>query len=395
LQQGVLQHIALRDTVCPALTECLPQLNRTRSSLDYTQRAVPALAKALSQGLSVEHAFILWRTSADAPHALISLASILAAAAPEVDVDALPEWRDALKNSCEQYFPPLEDEGFFRAVALVAVGLDAWGLARDALAQSMHLYGATLHDTALLARCHEATGDCPSALAWLDLARLEFPEEQFLIAEQQRVSGRVAREKSLDWYCPDLAASGALRIEPIGIEHAAAFFYQYRDTQIGMMARLPEFEDVPSLEAWITERGTQAGRAEYALMHAEYGFAGVVSAHRLADSAFMHFWIGVDHQGKGYSRTAAMLLLQQLDAWHCTRVFTAVYSDNHRSLTTLLALGFERLPQRAAAPDDKLIFLSLSRVPNDSLIRACRALQKFCAATGSAFAFQQHESSVK
>ncbi len=141
------------------------------------------------------------------------------------------------------------------------------------------------------------------------MACAEFPGDDAPFAERDRLHARVSGWQTTPaWYNAELATDGVVRIEPLGPEHATAFLYQYRDPQIGMMTRLPGFADSDELLAWMAERRMQSTRADFAVMHEEYGFCGVVSANWCGTSAFFHFWMGTDFQGAGHGTRAAKLL---------------------------------------------------------------------------------------
>ncbi len=141
---SMVYHLALRDTRCPALAEGLPDLQRLRSARECAQAQVAELAASLGSSLRPEQAFALLRSCDDAPQLLQALAPVLIEAAPDIQADLLPQWRNALAHACEQYYPALHDDGFFRNAAFLAMNLDAWGLATRLLENSAGLYGATL-----------------------------------------------------------------------------------------------------------------------------------------------------------------------------------------------------------------------------------------------------------
>ncbi|MDB5815836.1 MAG: hypothetical protein JWN23_2953 [Rhodocyclales bacterium] len=385
---SLMYHLALRDMSCPALADCLPDMQRLRSAREGAQAQVAELAAALGNSLRAEQAFALWRSCDDSPQLLQALASVLIEAAPDVQADLLPQWRNALAGACEQYYPTPQDDGFFRNAASLAINLDAWGLATRLLENSAGLYGATCNDLLLLSRCLEASGRTPSALSVLDIACAEFSRDEMPFVERERVHSRVNEWLTLAWYNTELASDDIVRIEPLGPEHATAFLYQYRDPQIGMMTRLPCFADGDELLAWMVERRTQTTRADFAVMHEEYGFCGVVSANWCGTSAFFHFWMGADFQGAGYGTRAARLLMAQLEALQVHQVFTAAYPDNQRSIYALQQLGFETVEVRALPPEESMVFfcctLGKHTLPH---ARRSKMLRDFCVRTQSAFEF--------
>lgn len=127
---------------------------------------------------------------------------------------------------------------------------------------------------------------------------------------------------------------------------------------------------------------------DYAVMHAESGFVGVVSAHRSGKSGFFHFWIGADFQGQGLALPALQLLLAQLRRLRLRRLFTTVYPDNFRSLRVIERAGFRPLPDRALPPEEEMPFFCLELDGRNSADAASSAaLREYCARSGGVFAF--------
>jgi RimJ/RimL family protein N-acetyltransferase len=190
-------------------------------------------------------------------------------------------------------------------------------------------------------------------------------------------------------YRAELARDSELVLEPLDAAHAGDFLYQYRDQQISLMTRLPELASAEEFADWVDERAAQPRRIDLAVMHAKYGFVGVVSAHWETEGAFIHFWLGADHQGRGLAARAARLLLRQLTAQGIERAFTAVYPDNLRSLRVLQGLGFKRLPMRASAPEADMLFLAWSSQVATPVSHLCDALRSYARLTGSVFEFPE------
>lgn len=226
------------------------------------------------------------------------------------------------------------------------------------------------------ALCESVTGASARALQRLDAGRAEAVGDDL----HARLSARMRRWQALSWYRPQAARDAELVLEPLDAGHADAFHVQYRDPQIGILARLPELDSAAAVEAWIEDQARAPGRASYAVMHAELGFVGVVSMQRHRDAAYFYFWIGCDHQGRGFGQRAGRLLCAQAGLGGVRRLYTSVYADNLRSHDALRALGFEDLDIRAEPPDADLVFMMRGAQGADSrglhagLVRLCRAI---------------------
>jgi len=304
------------------------------------------MASALPMEASPALRLTLMRAAGYDPRVLRSTWSVWAETPPEFSDAERQSWRDALPYAWK-YCPRSGDESMLRhQLAVVATHLGLFQLARDIFA-----FDANAN---CVAWCDAMCGDLERALERLSG---QADADDFAMLLHEEFAARAAHWRTLDWYHAACARDGDLALEPLGAEHVDAFFDQYRDPQIGILTGLPDFESPDAVRAWIISRGNDAGRASYAVMHADAGFVGVVSLHASEGSGYFYFWIGCDYQGREYGRRAGRLLQLQAAAWGVPYLFTSVYTDNQRSLDALESLGFRRMNTRAKPPDDELIFM--------------------------------------
>lgn len=380
-----------------AATETGLRALQAEAAKGWRTRGLPGVAQALTAQLDGAQAFALWQAAEWAPAMLATFEAQLVSAAGRLEAEALPIWREALAAACDQHFPPRVDDGFLFAAARLAANLDAWRTAQALIEQANRHYGTSADALRLLAHCQHMRGDSAGALASVELAVLEFGEQPALCEDRAALRACLARWRSLAWYDESIADETMLCLRPLGPEHAAAFRYQYRDPQICMMTRLPAFADDNELHAWMAERADEAGRMDLAIIHRASGFAGVVSAHRIDDCAFFHFWIGADFQGQGLAAPAIRLLCAQLVRLGVRRVFTTAYPDNLRSQRALRRAGFVELDIRALPPEDGMPFFCLDlAAQGDDLSDGdhASALRDYCARSGGVFQFAPHALDV-
>jgi RimJ/RimL family protein N-acetyltransferase len=297
------------------------------------------LAQALDAAASPSLRLSLLRLSGHAPEVLAPVLEIWSETPPPLEDVEREAWCLALDAVWAGTSHTPAWATFRRRLATLAT---QWR--RFALARAIFVVDRDRHGLAL---CDAATGYPARALADLDHGS----------STHIQVSARLDRWRALAWYRAELARDDDLAIEPLGIEHAEDLFGQYRDPQIGILTRLPDFASVEAVGEWIVTQANQAARMSYAVQHEARGFVGVVSLHVAGDAGYFYFWIGCDHQGRGYGRRAGQLLRAQARARGVRRLFTSVYPANHRSREALGTMGFVELATRAMAPDDDLIFL--------------------------------------
>lgn len=241
--------------------------------------------------------------------------------------------------------------------------LGDWKLAREVLAHPMPDSMLTSAEQALLllryAQLEIATGRSASALQQVRQSLRTCPDDPAALDLHERLEERLAHWRASPWYKADDMREGDLSLELLDQMHVPAWLHQYRDVSIGCMTGLPPIsseEDAASFLALVA----QTNDAEYAVMHHEHGFVGAVGVRCLEDMAHIHFWIGIDHQGKGLGARATQLLIRCLAKSRVRHVFTSVFCDNLRSRRILDKAGFRAISHDARGDDQGYLFMHLA-----------------------------------
>jgi RimJ/RimL family protein N-acetyltransferase len=231
-----------------------------------------------------------------------------------------------------------------------------WGLARRALRWGRRVHGDAAEDLALLAWCEANSGGLERAQRLLDRLALRWPANaagrDLLARLQSRFADfhRDPRRRPIEH--PTLP----LVLEPLHPDHAFALHRQYRDPQIAVMAGLDDLPTVDQARQWIEKRRGLGQHADFAVMHRHAGLVGCVGLRFRRPAAGLVYWIGAEHQGKGFGTAAAHLLC----TWGLTQglgwIFTSTYRDNLRSIMALERIGFRRLAGPRAS-DGQCVFM--------------------------------------
>lgn len=377
-EDGLVHFAALRCAQPGAYEDCSARIAQALDDLDPDDHfTLKKAVEGVAHQLSAQQLLALLRLARHDARVLAFMIDALLAQAGAITGDARRLWQQALERCWANFFPLGEDDGFEQRFAAVAMALGHWGLARDALRLARALYGedpAALHG---LARCELATGRPEEALAWLEQAG----DDEACGAWAARLRDRVRARAKSKWFRRTLAGDGDLVLEPLAIEHAASLLEQYRDPQIGVVTRLDELRTLEEAVAWIVEQRPAPGRIACAVMHRCWGFVGAVGLDYEGDAGYFWFWTGTDHQGAGYGRRAAALLLALAHAMGIRQVFTGAYGDNARSHAALQALGFQQLEAGAHRPDERLLFFR--RAGRGGEAEAVEALRRLLQAIDS------------
>ncbi|TJZ64617.1 GNAT family N-acetyltransferase [Chitiniphilus eburneus] len=326
---------ALADLLAERLAGCGPDGHA--ASLDAAEHLPPRLA--------------LLQTSEHDPEICGRLLPALMESPPD-DAVARAAWRNALRGVAAQ--PMLLEGSFQYGLACAAWRLGDLALARHQLAWLRSEWPDHPDVCHLLAEVEIAAGHAELAPPLLRQALATHPDHEAVQALLAQCETRAAARAALAWSPLELPRDGELTLEPLGPEHADALFPQYRDPQIGVMTRLPDFDTPAAMGEWLAE-ATTSNRHGYAVLHADAGAIGVVSAAWHGDAAYLHFWLGADWQGHGLAaRTVRLALTAMPDN---AQLYTSVYRDNQRSRRVLDRVGFTPLDCRAEAPDDGLVFM--------------------------------------
>ena len=267
-------------------------------------------------------------------------------------------WREALERVWENNLPTANSSKLHSYLAPVAMHCGHWKLARSVLLRGMQAFGKTTNDLANLAWCEARTGKIKNARILISEALHGEPGNTLALQVSQRVEERLALWDDrwrLDLHHDKLP----IALEPLDNSHAEAFFYQYRDPQIAVMTGLPALNSIEEVRAWITQQKTETNRADYSIMHAEFGFVGYINLAISEHASFFCFWTGVDFQGHGIATAAGRMACQYASQLGVNVMLTSAYSDNARSIRALKKIGFIELQIRALPPDHDRIFFSL------------------------------------
>lgn len=275
--------------------------------------------------------------------------------APDFDREG---WRLALRRVWDNRGACSPDERLHQRLAPALMRCADWGFARNILEQGMLEYGAEAIDLAQLAWCEFRTANSARASELVQQALQMAPDSPLAAQVAERVAGRLARRDS-PWSLELVAHGLPIVLEPLDENHADALFHQYRDPQIAVMTGLPALASAGEARAWITASGNEKGKVNFAIMHREWGFTGLVNLAISGHASFFCFWIGVDFQGLGLSSAAGRLLCRHAADQGVTVMLTSAYKDNHRSVRALKRIGFSELAIRACPPDQDRIFFSL------------------------------------
>lgn len=291
-------------------------------------------------------ALCLLRLSGHEPAVLAALLPKLIDA-PELLVDnARPAWREALERTWAEVIPDPAEPRLHTGIAIVAMHLGHFELAREALSAGLDWFGPSAPDLHCLAQVEAMTGRAAEAIPLLDVALELCPDDADCLELRAALCARLARRARLPFRDHATLDDGDLCLEALGPEHAGAFLRQYRDPQIARMTRLPELPTVDAVSAWIAREMEARGEPIWALVHRAHGFVGLVCLRGTADAGYFYFWLGADFQQRGYGGRAAALALRLAGAMGLREVFTTVYPDNARSLRILARAGFDVIDRR-------------------------------------------------
>lgn len=280
-------------------------------------------------------------------------------------------WSETLSQVWDRHLVSSTESSLHRELASVAMAIDDWGLARRMLECGMATHGETATDLALLASCEAQTGQLHKACALAARALANDPEHFQANDVARHLLARAGRFDNL--WCRRVSLPGIpVALEPLDVDHAEAFFLQYRDPQIAEMTRLREFANVDEVRTWIHRMNSARNRHRYAVMHEDAGFVGYVSLRPSGLDAHFGFWIGTEHQGGGFGTHAGVLLCEFARYRGIEHVFAAVFDHNWRSIRALERIGFRSIPLRPADEEDRRIFMCYSRADDLAVETAFR-----------------------
>lgn len=373
---GIVMHAAWRAGTQAPDGDCMRQIAAA------LEAAHPTHQQALRQlgGLNEKALLALLHQSQDDPAMLAAAMDALSGAPPTLADCSHRAWHQAMARVWENFFPPRHCDRFAARMAWLAMQLGFLDIAQDCLRLALGFYGDDAYELYLLALCEARTGASHDALLHVRQVLGLEPDCAPALHLHAQLSEKLRRWQQHPAYLPHSAGAGALRIEPLGPEHAPDLLFQFRDQQIGVMTRLPAMENLQQAQDWIASERPDAGHYTFAAMHERWGFVGIVSCHCVRQAGYFYFWIGSDYQGRGFGQQAAKQLFAQLAAAGVERIYTSAEQVNHCSRHVLHKLGFEQMDCRPAPPDDSQYFYYLGDMHQPGILDDFLAL---CAELGN------------
>ncbi len=266
-------------------------------------------------------------------------------------------WSQALRAVWAQVLPNALAPALHRDLALCAMRVADWSLAKQAWEGGIEAHGPSVQDLVQLGWCYLRTGDPARAAIHLRKALAMQPTHPVAVEASECLRSRLSRRDNAWRQEIDRRAKG-LVLEPLDALHLDALAHQYRDPQIAMMSGMPVLPADGNLRRWFDAEFVREDRTDYAVVHVDHGFVGSVSLEMDAGCALFAFWIGADFQGQGFAVSAGRALCEFAASRGVRRIFASAYADNARSLRALAAIGFRRLPLRSTAKDNPRIFFA-------------------------------------
>ena len=158
-----------------------------------------------------------------------------------------------------------------------------------------------------------------------------------------------------------------VELELLTIEHAEAFFEQYRDPSIGKLTNLPPLTSIKEVHDWIDQETSSANSFNYAVLLPKEGFVGFVNLTVSEHAAFFGIWLGTKYQGKGLGTEIGQFVCQQALELGLKVVLTSAFLTNPASISMLRKIGFEALSVRADTPHDDRVFFIMTNDPHIQL----------------------------
>jgi 8-oxo-dGTP diphosphatase len=141
--------------------------------------------------------------------------------------------------------------------------------------------------------------------------------------------------------------TGSLRLEPVGMEHAARVQQLASDPEVQATTRLPEPYPPDGARQFITATTLRrAAGEEYAFAIVDdadglVGMCGLSDIAREAGRAELGYWIGRPYWGRGYASAAvAQLVRTAFDALGLVELEAHALADNAASRRVLEKAGF-------------------------------------------------------
>lgn len=240
-----------------------------------------------------------------------------------------------------------------------------------------HLHQDAFIRQAVLARW-QAT-DYQGALDVSLTRLLSVPGDAKTAALRENIQGWIDYSNRVCLGCYESLTQDELILEPLGHHHARSYLWQYLGSDISELCCLPDYSSQEHWHDWLSEETRRPGKTTFAVLHASYGFVGVVSLYQNKGTGFFYYWIGPDFQGCGYGPKSVRMLLQH--AVHTAGLeccFAQVFRHNGPSIKAIETLGFKRLDFEALPPYGNEYYYYLGpQEPTPVLKRHLQAMLEF------------------
>ena len=144
-----------------------------------------------------------------------------------------------------------------------------------------------------------------------------------------------------------------LALIPLDHHHLATFSWQYADPQIAERCSLPKFATNEQWQQWLDGIQANPNQHLYAIMDPEWGMVGNLSIEMTGSIGFVYYWIGQDHQSKGYATEAlSMAIDMAVEQMGMTCCYAKALTYNTSSIKVLGNCGFKALPFELEKPFD-------------------------------------------
>lgn len=340
----------------------VPCLDAVRGCVDpawmSSRLQLAEVVRTMGSGVALEARLSLLQLSRFDPGVFLAGAQGIIKELARVQGPDRRPWRQALEQVwAHQHCFPASDE-MPPLLAQAAMHCGHWGLARRILADCLAKAADDPGHLANLAWCEARTGNLSAGISLVEQAIARDPGHVLANEIRRRLAVRAAA-RDQHWLVELRHADLPLVLEPLDDSHAEALSHQYRDPQIAVMTGLPAMSTPADVRRWMADQQADAGRVNYAVMHADWGFVGFINLAVSGSAAFFCFWTGVDYQGMGFATAAGRLACHHAAQVGVPVMLTSAYKDNHRSIRALKRLGFAELPIRACPPDQDRIFFAL------------------------------------
>lgn len=316
-----------------------------------------AIIHLCAEGRSHAAATLLQQTAWD-PAVFTRAASDIAVELRRAGVLEKLEWTEGLRKLLGNLNRTDSDPGLMLGVAKVALACSCPELAWRAQCM-LSDHGPSAPGYVIEAQLLELTGQPAEALEACEHALARGMQLAEIPTIRDRIRDRLAHQRP-PWRQPYSCRGSPLILEPLDHHHAEGLCLQFREPQAAAMTGLPQLKDVSQARQWIDDR-VFPDHAAFAAIHRQFGLVGYCDLSLNAPDAFLCFWVGVDFQGRGYSKMIVSILCELAFQNNVRVVWSSAFDDNVRSLQAMRAAGFKTVGIRATSPHDERTFVYLAR----------------------------------